>query len=370
MTGAKGEPLKIADRQAAVGLAFDTVARARHALRAVTDVSTATAIDYSKKTKLVLDEFAAAKGRGEKASLNRILARYAPRPPSFRAMRAALVWHFKQRAKRLLKEQDDLQRIKPRPDSWLSTIGKLDQMLKMIEVLERLECDELLALTGELPRAKQSKKKDLAKMPRDWKKQIVDRGMSSPLYKMPLALTAAMGCRPAELLKGITLRIDGESIVGRCLGAKVTASSGQPWREMTFAEGALPVETRAEIERAGGELLVRISKTANFKAHLTRLSKSLWPDKPAVTAYVFRHFFTETLREAGWDSAEIGGALGHVVANTQAHYGRKTRSGTRNLPASPTVLKGIKTALPVRPLDLSSLAATTSGRTKNRLKVR
>lgn len=368
MSTANDMPLQTAEEQSAVGRAFDVISRARHALRAGSDVSANTAADYSKKAKLVLHEFATARERGEKASLNRILARYAPRPPSFRAMRAALIWHFKQHAKNLLKEQDDLQRIKPRPNSWILTTGKLDQVLKMIDVLERLDCDELLALTGEQPRAKQSKKKALAKMPRDWKKQIVDRGMSSPLYKMPLALTAAMGCRPAELLKGITLRIDGESIVGRCLGAKVTANSGQPWREMTFAEGVLPVETRGEIERAGGELVVRISKTANFKAHLTRLSKSLWPDKPTMTAYAFRHFFTETLREAGWDSAEIGGALGHVVANTQAHYGRKTRSGTRIPPASPTVLKGIRTALPVRAQDLSGLAPLTASQTKSRFK--
>lgn len=357
MSAANDAPLQTAAGQSAVGGAFDVISRARHALRAGSNVSTNTAIDYSKKVKLVLNEFAIAKQRGDKASLKLILARYAPRPSSFRAMRSALVWNFKLQAQKLLKEQDLHQRMKPRPDTWLPLISQLDQTLKIISVLEGYEAEELITLTGGQSRIKHSKKKDLAKMPRDWKQQMVARGLSSPLYGMPLAITAAMGCRPSELLQGVTLCLDGQSIIGRCLGSKLTQHSGQPWREVKFLEGALPPGTKEKISEAGGTLIIKIAKTSNFKAHLTRISKSLWPDKPNMTSYAFRHLFTEDLRKSGWSAEEIGGALGHLVANTQSHYGRKVRTGKKTPSSSFIEQKSIKTALPVRALDRSGLTA-------------
>lgn len=354
MSTANDMPLQTAGGQSAVGRAFDVISRARHALRAGSDVSAKTAVDYGKKVKLVLDQFAAAKRQGSKASLELILARYAPSAPSFRAMRSALVWHFRKQAEKLLKEQDAYQRMKPRPDTWLPLVSELDQTLKLIGVLEGYEAGDLLALTGERKKSSRSKRKDLVKLPSDWKRRMLTRAERSPTYYLPTLLIAATGCRPEELVDGLELRVDGGQVVVRWDGAKVSKTSGQPWRQFKLKPDVLPEKVLKQVE-AAGMLKVSIASTGAFRAHLTRHSKELFPKKPFVTGYSFRHSLAEDLREAGWEAEEIAAVLGQSVAETQAMYGRRRRTESRAPQAVTIERNSVETARPVRPLDRSGL---------------
>lgn len=354
MSTANDMPLQAAEGQSAVGGAFDVISRARRALRAGSDVSAKTAVDYGKKVKLVLDQFAAAKRQGGQASLELILARYAPRARSFRAMRSALVWHFKQQAKKLLEEQDVYQRMKLRDDAWLTVVGKLDQMLKLTGVLEGFNAGDLLTLTGQQKKAGLSKRNTLVKLPADWKQRMIERAARSPTYYLPTLLIAATGCRPEELSDGLDLSVDGGQVVVRWNGAKVSKNSGQPWRQFKLKADVLPEKVLQQVETVG-VLKVLIASTDAFRAHLTRHSKELFPNKPLVTGYSFRHSLAEDLREAGWEAEEIAAVLGQSVAETQAMYGRRKRTGSRAPQAVTIERTSVETARPVRPLDRSGL---------------
>lgn len=269
-------------------------------------------------------------------------------------MRSALVWHFKQRAKKLLEEQDAYQRTKLRDDAWLIVVGRLDQTLKLISVLEGFNAGDLLTLTGEQKKASLSKRNALMKLPPDWKQRMLVRAARSPTYYLPTLLIAATGCRPEELSDGLDLHVDGGQVVVRWNGAKVSKNSGQPWRQFKLTPDVLPEEVLQQVE-AAGVLKVSIASTDAFRAHLTRHSKELFPNKPFVTGYSFRHSLAEDLREAGWEAEEVAAVLGQSVAETQAMYGRRRRTGSRAPQAVTIERTSVETARPVRPLDRSGL---------------
>lgn len=349
MTAAKDLPPSPAERQEAVGKAFVVVARARKALPSGDGVSEETARNYRAKADLILREL-----QGKDITVQQILARYAPVSRSFYAMRAALVWHCKQECHSLLSDQDVLQHREGRSVEWLKVVGMLEHSLKIIQMVEGIRAEDMLAITGEQKQAKHSKRKDLPKMPKDWKERMLRRGAQSPRYGLPTLVSAVTGCRPEELVKGVDLQFDGNGIVAKILGAKVSEYSGQEWRQFKLQPGVLLPELVEQI-KAAGTLTVSIESTDAFRTHLTRLSAELFPGKPAVTGYSFRHSLAEDLREAGWTAEELAGVLGQAVSETQMFYGRRRRSGTREPQAITIDKTSVETARPVRPLDRSGL---------------
>ncbi|WP_339092503.1 hypothetical protein [Variovorax paradoxus] len=193
-------------------------------------------------------------------------------------------------------------------------------------------------------------------MPRDWKERMLRRGVQSLRYGLPTLVIAVTGCRPEELVKGVDLQFDGNGIVAKILGAKVSEHSGQEWRKFKLQPGVLPTELVEQI-KAVGTLAVSIESTDAFRTHLTRLSAELFPGKPAVTGYSFRHSLAENLREAGWEAEALAAVLGQAVSETQAYYGRRRRAGSRAPEAAGIDKNSVETARPVRPLDRSGLAA-------------
>lgn len=359
MTAAKDLPLSPAERQETVGKAFVVVARARKALPSGDNVSEKTARNYRAKADLILREL-----QGSDITVQQILARYAPVSRSFYAMRAALVWHCKQECRSLLSDQDALQHREGRSVEWLKVVGMLELSLKIIQMVENVRSEDMLEITGEQKKSKHSKRKDLPKMPKDWKERMLRRGAQSPRYGLPTLVIAVTGCRPEELVKGVDLQFDGNGIVAKILGAKVSEHSGQEWRKFKLQPGVMPTELVEQI-KAAGTLTVSIKSTDAFRTHLTRLSAELFPGKPAVTGYSFRHSLAENLREAGWEAEELAAVLGQAVSETQAYYGRRRRAGSR-APEAAGIDKGsVETARPVRPLDRSGLTAVMKDKQAN-----
>lgn len=351
MTGAKDLLLAHAGRQEAVAKAFEVVIRARKALPFGNGVCEKTAADYREKADHILLEM-----RTKKSTVKQVLGRYAPVSRSFFAMRAALVWHCKTECRSLLSDQDVLQRREGHSAEWLKVVGMVEHCLKIIEMIQGIRAEDLLAISGEPKRPKHSKRRDLAKLPKDWKQRMLERSVRSPLYGLPTIVSAATGCRPEELVKGVNLKMDGSDVVAMVLGAKVSEDSGQEWREFKLRSSALPTACVEQI-KAAGTLTVSIRCPDAFRAHLTRLSAELFPGKPAATGYSFRHSLAEDLRESGWKAEDIAAVLGQTVSETQSQYGRRKRSGSR-APCTVSIdRESLKTARPVRALDRSGLAA-------------
>ena len=345
---AKDLPLPHADKQEAVRKAFEVITRAREALPSDDGVSDKTAANYKAKADRMLRELDQCK----ETTVRQILERYAPVSRSFHAMRAAFVWHLKQEAKNLLSVQDGLQRREKQSTEWLNAVDHLERCLVLIDRVKANHAGDLLALTGEHKKAKHSKRKDLPKLPKNWKQLMLQRNARSPRYRLPTIVIAATGCRPEELAMGVELRLDSGFIVVKLRGAKVSKNSGQEWRQFKLLVDVMPPDVLQQIE-SKRTLTVSIASTDAFRAHLTRLSVELFPGKPAITGYSFRHSIAEDLRASGWAAEEIAAFLGQAVSETQSYYGRRRRKG-KHAPEAINIERGsVETARPVRKLDRS-----------------
>lgn len=95
---------------------------------------------------------------------------------------------------------------------------------------------------------------------------------------------------------------------------------------------------------------VTIPSTDALRQALYDMSAELWPSGIRIAPYHFRHSRAETLRASGWAAHEIAAVLGERSARTVAHYGRKTRPGSRTPPRVPIKRDGVRVPIAISPL--------------------
>ena len=183
-------------------------------------------------------------------------------------------------------------------------------------------------------RKKAGKRKSIRGLPADWRERML--AAATPAHKLTVAISAATGCRPAELAKGIMIERDGEKIVAVIGGAKVRYDkagkiiAGIIERRMVLDPASGPqVKYIADTLLEGGTVVVNrwtagdAIRSAAAKCGFKR-----------VTPYSLRHQFAADRKGEGMSNDEIAELLGHKSERTQQHYGHaqqgKGRGGVRS----------------------------------------
>lgn len=145
-----------------------------------------------------------------------------------------------------------------------------------------------------------------------------------------LAALALFGFRPAEMLKGVRLAVEGKNgkrlLTAQIMGAKVSDKRGQELRLVGVpVEGVAAEALAAIVEANGGKWMLGTSY--NDYRSLNRALKS----GAAVSCYSFRHQVGSELKEAVSSGAmgaeEVAQAMGHRSTESLSYYG--TRSAAR-----------------------------------------
>lgn len=186
-----------------------------------------------------------------------------------------------------------------------------------------------------------SKRQDLRGLPWDWRESLyaVLRARKNQFQRAYL-VAAVSGCRPAELVAGVTVEITDTLLTVRILhGAKVKEYQGQPWREISyrFDSKAHPlvqalhedISRDASIHAGYGAVEVKINKTDGLTSAIRRAGKFLWP-KRKITPYCLRHAAASDWK-ACLSADEVSGALGHFAPDTKRLYGQAQMSKTGGL---------------------------------------
>lgn len=184
-----------------------------------------------------------------------------------------------------------------------------------------------------------SKKKLLPRLPKDWRHRMWSAAAGSKKYRLPLAVIACCGCRPAELKNGVTVKlVDGDQLYFRIEGVKVDEDKGHKLRSVTFALAdpeAHPefIWLRDQVRDAGGEKRVNISDANAFGMAVSRFSKNAFPRmRNTVTPYVYRHAVAQMMKtDPDTDQETIAQVLGHITDRTQRHYGTRKQKGSSGL---------------------------------------
>jgi integrase len=129
-------------------------------------------------------------------------------------------------------------------------------------------------------------------LPPDWRERLVAR---MPTYRLATLTAAVTGCRPAELVGGVRVSIEGGMLVAFIRGAKVDVErgKGQEWRRLEWPldnPSRMVRDLADEAARAGGALTVTIKSASNFSKSMSNAAAREWPRRKAtITLYCLRH---------------------------------------------------------------------------------
>jgi len=235
--------------------------------------------------------------------------------------RAAILHCTREVIETRMKAQDLLQRNNGLKDpaklaQWSNEVAAIKNAMRLVVgIPEETPLKEV--------ENRETKRKNLGKLPDDWRAQIVKR---MPKYQDQALVTALVGCRPVELQRGgveVSLK-DGELVL-RVLGAKLGENSGQEWREVAYkmpTENQLALQLAMKVRRNDGPLHIRIDNERQFSGAMRSAGRRAFKGFPeTVTPYSMRHQLSSDMKAAGLDGDAISSALGHSSADTKSSYG-------------------------------------------------
>lgn len=146
-------------------------------------------------------------------------------PKTWYLRRAAILYDIEEKLMDCLWRLEAL-RLSASASVGIIKILKIKQHAQLLEQINELE--ELYnAAPNGLPlvttKPRQSKRRLGRGLPNDWREQLASRLKN---WQTQFLVAAITGCRPAELLKGVTLKVDADYLVAEIVGAKLTAHSG------------------------------------------------------------------------------------------------------------------------------------------------
>jgi hypothetical protein len=175
-----------------------------------------------------------------------------------------------------------------------------------------------------------SKKFGLSRLKTGWREAIF-ASIKSPNLKRAVAVTSACGCRPCELETGVEISLQDGLLYLEIQGAKVdvVAQRGQPLRiiEVDTASpwGEYLLQQVSQTEEQS--LVVRYD-AGGISQRLREKSKELWPRrKSLVSAYSYRHFLSQLMKQAKEGREKIAATLGHACDYSQTAYGSRKKKG-------------------------------------------
>jgi hypothetical protein len=363
-------------------LAFSVIRECRAVLAAndtKKPLSAASRADYDKKYLRLIDGLEVQVRHTDLEAWTMRLHKYIDAPSSFRANHAAFCHGLRTSMREGLSEQDRLQREGASEFEWLRQVAHLNSLTKIFAHVQSSTLGSPLWKGKFGKRRRGTSKKDelkvISRQQPNWA-TIMLEAMRGKKYFDAALVSSLAGPRPEELTerppyakddpyaldgpypeerrKGVVIERDGPDtfaiVVG---GAKVRDVSGQPWRRLVLPRTVLPAAWQVRLE-ADEFFIISVLTTEAYSAAMSRVSRRVLSGLPVVTPNLFRHAFSDRLRDHGRSAEEIAAAMGHSVAQTQALYGGRAGGGKRRTPDGKAPVS-IQAARPVRPLDPSGL---------------
>lgn len=164
--------------------------------------------------------------------------------------------------------------------------------------------------------------------------------------EVPALCFALFGVRPAELLKGARLLVNGDAVSLVVSGAKVDATRGQKVRILTvaasrtesalgFGQSLMAVQVLRDAVAAGRDW-VQLSD-----ADLVAVRRAMREVQEGLSPYAYRHARASDAKASG-DRAMVAAWLGHRSDRTQSGYGNARSS------SGAVGVKAAKASAPIR----------------------
>jgi hypothetical protein len=319
-----------------------------------------------KRSARTVEDYAKHAERAKAAGWD--LAKVAHSYKSFATVRAAALVHMAERLAKVLAEGEAVE-ARELAKGKLAAVAKaakfihwdgrrLDGLLDDFRDMKAQKWAERKADAASSLRAKTSKAKalntakpsgpkaqraKLGRLPDDWRERMFLRmaGRQSKTgsgrlvggkYRDACAVAVLFGLRPAELSKGVELRLKDGKLTARILGAKCKDAAetkelkgrGQKWREITLPASGGDVAPSAYahlMELARLNAKVSCDGPAFGDAFGAASAVEFKGMKHPPSAYACRHAFSADARASGIAPEVLAKAMGHQATGSQSHYG-------------------------------------------------
>jgi integrase len=271
------------------------------------DLALSSQADYGRMIRAVGDDFVA-------------YLRSAPNS-TFYKRKAALLWHLRFL---LVESITSVEEAEARGET---NIGwRLDQARVYAELVKSVVAETRKEARSQKGKSKKVGLKALSKTG-DFRDRLVAGAGKAGL--VGILVLAIAGVRPAEIGKGIALKVSGEHGLDILInGAKHTQTTGHKRRAQRHdaRKWSLTAKLLALVKKAGGSLLFSRSPDLlrdDIKRAARRAKLPI-----TIAPYTLRHRFAADLKKAGWSQVDIAKALGHASTRTGGRYARKQSGGS------------------------------------------
>ena len=215
----------------------------------------------------------------------------------------------------MLTEQDRFQRY-GQNEEWLTEVSNIKRMLDALDQVNLMQPKVIIK--------RRSKRQDLKGLPDGWQNTLLDEVQQKD--RVAAVVSAITGCRPAELTTGVHVAVAAQFIVVTIAGAKVTQTSGQPIRVLTYPLPGNELIQRLAASVGLGEHVIKIDDPRRFSTSIRDAGKRAFPLlRRTLTPYNFRHQVASNLK-ATLESDDVSKALGHCSDKTATRYGHSGQS--------------------------------------------
>ena len=230
-------------------------------------------------------------------------------------MKSSLRYILSGHVKNMLAEQDKLQRS-GQNEEWLTAVSLLKSRLDDLRQVDLMQPKVVIK--------RRSKRLDLKGLPDGWQMTLLAK--VQPKDQIAALVSAVTGCRPAELTSGVHVAVAAQSIIVTIAGAKVTTTSGQPIRVLTYPLPGNELIQRLAESVGLGEHVIKIDDPRRFSTSVRAAGMRAFPSlRRTLTPYVFRHQVASNLK-ATLEGDDVSRALGHCSDKTATRYGHSGQS--------------------------------------------
>ena len=246
-------------------------------------------------------------------------------------MKSAARFCLEENIKELLAAQAKIQRAEQNQD-WIDVVESISEIMKNYKSISLMQPKKIL------PR--RSKRQDLKGLPASWQKTLIDEVQKKD--RTALLVEAVTGCRPTELVAGVKVMVSDTHISITIAGAKVSETSGQPSRTLTYDIATGLVQSLSR--RLGiGEHIVKVDDARRFSTSIRDAGKRAFPAlRRTLTPYCLRHQVASDLKASKLSSDDVSKSLGHCSDKTATRYGHSKLSKGGIVPVSVTASREVR----------------------------
>jgi integrase len=263
---------------------------------------------------------------------------------SFYVYRAAVNFMLPEMIRERLRAADRAAKAKDRVGWWQEILllrGHLESLNRYLPDPggERVRSGQRSKIA--VPRGQSlSKRGTLKRMPENWREKLWGAVSAKSKYRGAIGACILTGVRPAELVKGVEVRVKPNGdLIFDIRGAKTQGGRyGQLARRLIVAAPGVIGDFFRKALDGTRAMTVCVGDARLFGNQLSEYGRKCWPRKrERISPYSLRHQFAADLKATG-DADAVSLALGHSVADTAQHYGtaRQAKKGGGKLLAVET----------------------------------